>query len=102
MTWYDIVFGSIRMAFDKDETIYEFFIRILLSMAINFTWGVIISIFNFLYSAGVLVYSYSTGPIGILFYCLALTGGLSFLSTYLYGIFLAARGVINISLDIME
>lgn len=81
---------------------YEFFLKIIFQIALNFVYGAVVSIFSFIWNIGWLIYYYSTGPVGLIFFGLAVTAGISFLGTYVFGIFLAIRGVVNISLDIID
>lgn len=97
-----MIFGSISFTFSKDESLYEFLFKIVFQVALNFTYGIIVSIFNFIWNAGWLIYYYSTGPIGIIFFGLAMTSALSFLGTYFFGIFMAVRGLVNLTLDLGE
>jgi predicted transglutaminase-like protease len=95
MSYYDMIFAGISFASNSDESIYELIFRIFYNIITNLIFGVIYAFFSFFWNLWSLVYTFSAGPSGIIFYFLAFTAGTSFLFTTLWGIFLAARAPVT-------
>jgi len=75
----------------------EYFLSVLLQWVltalINFTLGLLGSLFYFIFSLASMVYSYQPDPLSaVAFYILSFIGGASLVATYLAGIYGAAAG----------
>mmetsp|Transcript_13739 Transcript_13739/g.17902 ORF Transcript_13739/g.17902 Transcript_13739/m.17902 type:complete len:311 (-) Transcript_13739:45-977(-) len=77
----------------KDENVISFVLSWVFQVIINFTFGLIGSLFYFTFAVISLVYSYSPGILsGLLFVGLALLAAASMVLTYLLGIYGCAAG----------
>jgi len=69
----------------------------ILMTIINFTLGLLGSLFYFVFSLATMVYSYNPDPVsGTAFYVLALLGGASLVASYLFAIYAVAIGSVYV------
>lgn len=77
----------------RDEYFLTTLLQWVLTALINFTLGLLGSLFYFIFSLASMVYSYQPDPLSaIAFYVLSFIGGASLVATYLAGIYGVAAG----------
>jgi hypothetical protein len=81
--------------FNTKENVASIFLEWIMIALLNFTLGLIGSLFYFMFSLGNLIFSYNSDPFtGLAFFLISLLGGASVVATYLLGIYgLGAGGV---------
>ena len=102
MSYIDLLFGSINFAEGSNEEISEYLFRLLYNVIMNFVIAVFYSFFSYTYNLIFLVYSFSTGPNGLIFFSIAFISGVSLLSLFLWGLFLAGRAPVTFALENQE
>jgi len=88
-TFWQILFSS------REENFLATLLQWLITALINFTIGLLGSLFYFVFSLGSLILSYDAGAVsGITFYVIALLGGASLVATYLFAMYGMAAGTV--------
>ncbi|OQR95938.1 hypothetical protein THRCLA_07448 [Thraustotheca clavata] len=91
-TFWQMVFTVLD---SREENIYGLIIQWIFVTIINFTFGLIGSLFYFTFSVISMVFTYQPDPLSATaFICLALLGAISLVATYLLGIYAMAAGAV--------
>lgn len=89
---WDLMFMSIRsMSRGRDESWFEFALKVLLNVLLNFSMGLIMALIFFVFGLWSIVRSYQANPIvAVLFFVGAACGAFAFVATYLLAVYSAA------------
>mmetsp|Transcript_10897 Transcript_10897/g.15346 ORF Transcript_10897/g.15346 Transcript_10897/m.15346 type:complete len:288 (+) Transcript_10897:53-916(+) len=89
---WDAMFMGIR-SMGRDESMIEYVLKILLQVLINFSLGLIVALFVFIFGLWNIVRSYQSDPLTALaFFVGATCAAFSFVSSYLFLLYGAAAG----------
>lgn len=90
---YDVIFFGVTMAMGRDETLWEFLLRVLMRVLMNVTVGITMALFGFLASAFSFCWSYAPDPVtGALFFGACVLAAASVVVTYLVGVWVVGIG----------
>eukprot|EP00597_Dinobryon_sp_UTEXLB2267_P000545 CAMPEP_0170062676 /NCGR_PEP_ID=MMETSP0019_2-20121128/3814_1 /TAXON_ID=98059 /ORGANISM="Dinobryon sp., Strain UTEXLB2267" /LENGTH=279 /DNA_ID=CAMNT_0010268885 /DNA_START=46 /DNA_END=885 /DNA_ORIENTATION=+ len=100
-TKWDALFMGIG-AMGRDESIVSYLFRLLMSMAFNFTIGVIGAAVTFLFNLVSVIRSYQASIIvGFTFFALSALAMIAFLATWLIGFYLATAGAVYVGAKVL-
>jgi hypothetical protein len=91
---WDIMFMGLRsMGRNRDESMIEFGLRVLMQVLVNFSIGLVMALVMFVIGLWTIVKSYQPNPIvAVLGFVCAACAAFAFVTTYLIGIYGAAAG----------
>lgn len=91
---WDAMFMGIRgIARGRDESMLEYALKVLLQVLLNFSLGLIMALFVFVFGLWSIVKSYQPDPLtAVLFFICAACAAFAFVATYLLAIYGAAAG----------
>jgi ABC-type multidrug transport system fused ATPase/permease subunit len=91
---WDAFFMGIS-AMGKDETLVEWMLRVFIAMLMNFTFGIFIAVFIFIYSLYDLISSYNPSTItAFVFFILASSAAISFCLSFIIAMYVGATGIV--------
>lgn len=77
----------------RDESMVEYFLRMLTHVLINFSMGLTVALVIFIFGLWSIVRDYQANPLtSLVFFMLAACAAFSFVATYLFALFGAAAG----------
>jgi len=91
-SWWDALFMGMR-SMSRDESFIEYGLKMLMQVLINFSMGLIMALFIFIFGLWGIISSYQANPLTALFFFVsAASAAFAFVSTYLFAIYGAAAG----------
>jgi len=89
---WDAMFMGMR-SMSRDESIIEYGLKMLMQVLINFSMGLIIALFIFVFGLWSIISTYQANPLTALFFFVtAATAAFAFVTSYLFAIYGAAAG----------
>mmetsp|Transcript_7359 Transcript_7359/g.10741 ORF Transcript_7359/g.10741 Transcript_7359/m.10741 type:complete len:290 (+) Transcript_7359:80-949(+) len=89
---WDAMFIGIR-SMSRDENMLEYALRVLMQILVNFSMGLIVAFFVFVFGLWGVVRDYQANPlVAVTFFLTASCAAFAFVATYLMGLFGAAGG----------
>lgn len=99
-TW-DALFLGIG-AMSRDETLMEYFIKVLMNLLINFTFGMIMAVVIFIFSLYNVIVSYKASIIIWLpYFFMVSIAAISFVLTWLIGLYLSVAGTVYVGAKVL-
>lgn len=91
-SWWDALFMGMR-SMSRDESIIEYGLKMLMQVLINFSMGLIMALFVFIFGLWKIVSTYQANPLtALVFFISAACAAFAFVSSYLFAIYGAAAG----------
>ena len=91
-SWWDAMFMGMR-SMSRDESFIEYGLKMLMQVLINFSMGLIMALFVFIFGLWGIISTYQANPLtALLFFVSASSAAFAFVSTYLFAIYGAAAG----------
>lgn len=91
-SWWDAMFMGMR-SMSRDESFVEYGLKMLMQVLINFSMGLIMALFVFIFGLWGIISTYQANPLtALLFFVSASSAAFAFVSTYLFAIYGAAAG----------
>lgn len=91
-SWWDAMFMGMR-SMSRDESFIEYGLKMLMQVLINFSMGLIMALFVFIFGLWGIISTYQANPLTALFFFVsASSAALAFVSTYLFAVYGAAAG----------
>ena len=89
-TMWDMLFMGMR-SMGRDESFLEYAFKVLLQVLINFSLGLIMAFFIFIFGLWSIIKSYQADPLtAVVFFVMAACAGFAFVASYLIAIYSAA------------
>jgi len=91
-SWWDAIFMGMR-SMRRDESFIEYGLKMLMQVLINFSMGLVMALFIFIFGLWSIISTYQANPLTALFFFVsASSAAFAFVSTYLLAIYSAAAG----------
>lgn len=99
---WDAMFMGMRAMY-RDENMIEYGLKVLMQVLMNFSLGLVVALFTFVFGLWSIVRSYQPNPIvAVVFFVAAACAAFSFVATYLIALYGAAAGGVYGVLKVAE
>lgn len=101
--WDSLFIGIRQMSRGRDESWIEFGLKILMQLLLNFSLGLVMALLFFIFGLWTIVRSYQPNPlVAVVFFVGASLAAMSFVASFLMGLYGAAAGGVYAVLKVAE